>query len=141
MSFIVCWLALTLNIYTEAGGEGKGGMERVADTVMTRVHNDKYPDNVCKVVMQPNQFSWTKRLKSKDYKGLMHYQKHVLNVRKFSDKERLAYMQAASIAYKALQPGYKPKYRFIHFYSGKDRPKWAKGKKAVKYRKHYFLRE
>ncbi len=141
MSFLVCWLALTLNIYTEAGGEGTKGMEIVADTVITRVHNEKYPNDVCKVVLQSNQFNWTKRLKSKDFNGLIRYQEKLFAERKFGDKERHAYFQAAQIAYKVMKPGYIPKYKFVHFYSGSDKPYWAKGKRAYKYGNHYFLRE
>ena len=138
MSWLLCWLALTLNIYTEAGGEGYKGMQMVADTVVTRVHHEKYPNDVSKVVLQKNQFSWTNRLKSKNLSGLVHYQSTLVKSRGFGDKERLAYLDAMKIAYKALQPNYKPKYRFIHFYSGTDKPKWAKGKRVVRYKNHYF---
>lgn len=141
MSFVMCWLALTLNLYTEAGGEGKVGMELVADTVITRVQHEKYPNDICKVVLQPNQFNWTKRLKKKDFNGLIAYQEKLFKQRSFNDKERAAYMQAAWIAYKSMKPGYQPTYRYIHFYSGSDRPYWAKGKKVVRHGNHYFIRE
>jgi N-acetylmuramoyl-L-alanine amidase len=41
------------------------GMEAVASVVMNRVRDPRWPDNVCDVVYQPSQFSWTlkKRLK------------------------------------------------------------------------------
>lgn len=141
MSWVVCWLALSINIYTEAGGEDRRGMEMVSDTVITRVQNEKYPDTVCDVVFQPNQFNWTKHLKTKDFNGLIAYQQSLFNKRKFNDKERLAFMKASAVAFKSMKPDYKPKYKYLHFYSGTDKPKWAKGKKAVRHGNHYFIRK
>lgn len=140
MGFIICWLALTLNIYTEAGGEGKQGMEMVADTVITRTLDKRYPDKVDKVIFQKSQFSWTNRLESKDLNGLLKFQRTLFEERKFNEKEHQAFVDAMVIAYKSLQPNYKPKYNFIHFYSGRDKPKWAKGKKVVKHGNHRFIR-
>lgn len=141
MSWFFCWLALTLNIYTEAGGEGYKGMHMVADTVVTRSFNKDFPDEISQVVLQKNQFSWTRRLKSKDLKGLMRYQSQLMNSSKFTEKERRAFSQAGIIAFKAIQPNYKPKYHYLYFYSGTDKPKWASGHKSIKYKGHYFIRK
>ena len=140
MSFASCLLALTLTIYTEAGGEGNRGMEMVADVVATRAVEKHYPDTVCKVVLQKGQFDWTKRLKSKDFNGLLTKQKRILKSRPQTEREREAYAQAMFLASKVMKPGYKPKYRYTHFYSGTDKPYWAKGKKAFKHRNHYFVK-
>lgn len=141
MSWFMCWLALTLNIYTEAGGEGEFGMTLIADTVVTRVENKNYPDNIGKVILQPGQFSWTYQLRSRSEKGLVAYNRRLLKSKRMANpKEREAYATAMKVAYRALQPGYKPKYRYTHFYSGTDKPKWAKNKRAVKHGKHYFLK-
>ena len=140
MSFAACLLALTLTIYTEAGGEGDKGMELVADVIATRVTDERYPDTACKVVLQKSQFDWTKRLKHKDFNGLLTMQKKVFKTRPQTSQEKAAYAQAMFLASKVMKPGYKPKYHYTHFYSGTDRPYWAKGKKAFKYRNHYFLK-
>lgn len=138
MSFITCWLALTLNIYSEARGESQVGKQLIADTVITRTLNDKYPDDICEVILQPKQFSWTSRLKTKDLNGLIKHNKKIFKSRKFNDKERRAYYQSAKVAFLSMRSGYKPRYRYIHFYSGKDKPKWAQGKKFSKHGNHYF---
>ncbi len=46
-------------IYYEARGEGHKGMLAVAHVVINRTKSPKYPDDVCSVVYQKNQFSWT----------------------------------------------------------------------------------
>ena len=40
--------------YHEARGEGERGMRAVMEVVMVRVGNDRFPDDVCKVVYQPS---------------------------------------------------------------------------------------
>jgi len=53
------------NLHWEAKVDGVAGMAAVASVVMNRVASPRYPNTVCKVVYQRNQFSWTlyKRLK------------------------------------------------------------------------------
>jgi len=53
---VVC---LADNIYFEARGQGIQGWKAVANVVRNRVNNKKYPDDVCDVVYQRKQFSWT----------------------------------------------------------------------------------
>lgn len=50
---------MALNIYHEARGEPELGMEAVAWVTLNRVESESYPDDICKVVYQPSQFSWT----------------------------------------------------------------------------------
>ena len=50
---------LALNVYHEARGEPVEGQLAVALVTMNRVHSKSYPDQVCKVVWQRRQFSWT----------------------------------------------------------------------------------
>lgn len=47
---------MALNIYHEARGESTVGQYAVAHVTMNRAQT---PDNVCKVVLEKNQFSWT----------------------------------------------------------------------------------
>lgn len=50
---------LALNIYHESRGEPLKGQLAVASVTLNRATDDRYPDDVCSVVWQPSQFSWT----------------------------------------------------------------------------------
>jgi len=52
-------LCLTMNVYFEARSEDYEGQMAVAQVTLNRVASEKYPDNVCDVVWQRKQFSWT----------------------------------------------------------------------------------
>jgi len=54
---------LALNMYHEARGEGHDGMQMVGEVTLNRVENKNFPDNICDVVYQRSQFSWTKTKK------------------------------------------------------------------------------
>ena len=53
---IVC---LALNVYHEARDQPFIGQVAVAQVVMNRVLDDRYPDDVCEVVMQGPTYSWS----------------------------------------------------------------------------------
>ena len=55
---------LAMNVYHEARGESVEGQAAVAWVTMNRVHHDYFPNDVCDVVWQPSQFSWTNDGKS-----------------------------------------------------------------------------
>ena len=50
---------LALNIYHESRGEPLKGQLAVASVTLNRAIDDRYPDDICSVVWQPSQFSWT----------------------------------------------------------------------------------
>jgi len=50
---------LAKNIYFEARNQSELGQIAVAHVTLNRVDHDKFPNNICKVVFQPYQFSWT----------------------------------------------------------------------------------
>jgi hypothetical protein len=50
---------LSLNIYFESRSQSLLGQEAVAWVTLNRVANNNFPDNICGVVWQPRQFSWT----------------------------------------------------------------------------------
>ena len=54
---------LALNIYHEARGETVEGQIGVAFVTLNRVEHDNWPDNICDVVYQEKQFSWTHVIK------------------------------------------------------------------------------
>jgi spore germination cell wall hydrolase CwlJ-like protein len=69
-------MCLALNMFFEARNEDNFGMYAVGVVTMNRVLSDKYPDNVCDVVWQRKQFSWTHDGKSdKPEKYNTHFDK------------------------------------------------------------------
>ena len=52
---------LALNMFHEARGEGEEGMKMIADVTMNRVKDGRFPKDICAVVKQKNQFTWTKK--------------------------------------------------------------------------------
>lgn len=51
---------LAMNIYHEGRGESAEGRAAIASVTMNRKRSPNYPDTVCEVVWQDQQFSWTK---------------------------------------------------------------------------------
>lgn len=51
---------LAMSIYYEARGEPLAGQYAVADVVLNRVDDDRFPNNICEVIKQKNQFHWKK---------------------------------------------------------------------------------
>ena len=86
------------NLMHEARGEGTEGMLAVANVVANRVLSDKYPSTVCGVVLQKNQFSWT-RDKTKLQQMLSGgYGAFKRSVQRQGTEDYLAYQRASSIA-------------------------------------------
>ncbi len=50
---------LARNIYFESRGEPLEGQYAVAYVTLNRVLDSRWPDTICEVVYEPNQFSWT----------------------------------------------------------------------------------
>ena len=138
MEHSMALLALVLSIYQEARGESIAGMQVVADTVYTRVHDPRWASNYTEVVLEAKQFTWVTKHNIKEHGDLIDLQARILQSKHFTKKDRLAYRQATQIATRVLSQGYKPKYRFTHFYSGKA-PIWAKHRSKVKIGNHTFI--
>ena len=49
---------MAVAIYFEARGESIDGQMLVAETIINRVEDERWPDTVCEVVKQPHQFSF-----------------------------------------------------------------------------------
>jgi len=50
---------LAQNIYFEARNQSVEGQDAVAYVVFNRVRSISYPNDICSVIYQPGQFSWT----------------------------------------------------------------------------------
>lgn len=97
---------LALNVYAEARGEIVEGQLAVAHVTINRMTDPRYPDELCAVVYDPKQFSWTDR-------------PLIIN-------EPDSMTQAMFVALSALFSEHSdPTDGATHFYSG-DPPGWAK---------------
>ena len=52
-------LCMILNVYNEARSEPFLGQVAVAETVLNRMDDPRWPDDACSVIYQPYQYSWT----------------------------------------------------------------------------------
>lgn len=140
MDFASALLCMTLAIFKEAEGEGLEGMRAVGDVIINRVESDEFPDEVCGVVLQPKQFSWVNKVRDKTIGGLVDVQSNTL-IRIGNDDTRLnAYRDAEAVARYVLSENYRPRYKYMYFFSGKKVPKWAKHKRGHKKGRQTFVR-
>ena len=119
--------ALALNIYHEARDQGIKGMQLVGEVTLNRVGHSMFPDSVCEVVFQPNQFSWTGRVKN------------------LTPKEKDAWFDAQLIAWGLLHDTL-PRYTLdATHYLNPDRvsrlPRWARTyTKVTTWKDHVFYK-
>lgn len=52
-------MCLALNVYHESRDQSTVGQIAVAQVTMNRVYSNRYPKDVCSVVVEKSQFSWT----------------------------------------------------------------------------------
>jgi spore germination cell wall hydrolase CwlJ-like protein len=64
---------LAKNIYFEARSESQVGQIAVANVTMNRSQDPDFPDNICDVVYEKKQFSWTNSSKKKSPKDKKVY--------------------------------------------------------------------
>lgn len=101
---------LAQNVYYEARNQPTEGQIAVADVTLNRVEDERWPDTICGVVEQRNQFSW------------------VGNV---SEKPRgKAWRRAQEVALHSLVSS--DRISATHFHATYVSPEWANKKKKVK---------
>lgn len=100
---------LVLNIYHEARGESLAGKIAVASVTINRTKHPDFPETICKVVYEPNQFSWT-----------TDYVKPVYNRKTWKSCEDAA-----------IQAYYGDTGTAVYFHHVSVHPRWAKAKKRV----------
>lgn len=76
---------LSCIIYCEAGGESTKGKIAVANVILNRVKNKRYPNSIKGVIYQKYQFSPI-RTKNRKYKGYTNYE---VALRKYSGKIKM----------------------------------------------------
>jgi N-acetylmuramoyl-L-alanine amidase len=108
---------LIRNIYHEARSEPFQGKVAVALVTLNRVDSPQYPKDICSVVFQKNQFSWTK-----------NYSKVAINGKQWEEAK-----EAAMHALLNRDHSFKA----THFHNNTVNPRW-KLKKVAKIANHYF---
>ena len=113
-------MCLATMIFLEARGEPLAGQIAVGQVIMNRTVSDEFPDTICEVVKQPNQFA------------PIVYRRSVI-----------VEPSIVGIVAAGLYLFYKPKPDLLWFYNpDKASPKWArKLKPAFRIGKHLFLRK
>jgi len=131
-------MCMAVNIYHEAKNQPMAGQIAVAQVVMNRVNDSRYPDNVCdvvkqgltykngKVVLGKCQFSWycdgkkdDVNMKSEKWRNSIRYASMVLTNRITLDVTEGA----------------------THYHATYVRPAWARTKtKTVRINRHIFYR-
>jgi spore germination cell wall hydrolase CwlJ-like protein len=103
---------LAKNIYYEARGVSIQKQKAVAKVTMNRVRSNSYPNDICSVVYQKSQFSWTANSNAK--RGL---------------REPKAWARSYALAYKIVYKGIDPypglSAKWFHDTSIR-KPYWAK---------------
>lgn len=118
-------LCLALNVFHEARGEPIEGQHAVAEVTMNRAAGDE--KNVCKVVMAPNQFSWTA--------GVVKKRNGQYHIRALPKKDDPAWNTAMTVS-KLHLAGWRMsdgRLRNATFYHATyARPSWTKHMKPVR---------
>jgi spore germination cell wall hydrolase CwlJ-like protein len=111
-------LCLTLNVYHEARDQPIAGQYAVAAVTMNRAADD--PKQVCDVVMQPHQFSWTDKLLQRDAVGWKLRKAGV-------PKDDFAWAMASRVAFNTLN-GHKidATHGATYYHTKEVRPAWRK---------------
>ena len=60
-------ICLATCVFYEARGESVDGQLAVAEVVLNRVRSNRYPDDICSVINQSRQYSYTHDGKSDDF--------------------------------------------------------------------------
>ena len=116
-------------VYHEASGETFDGKMAVANVIINRVHDSRYPNDVCEVVTQPRQFSY-----------LNDSRRHILKIRNSIDQA--AFHESLQIAYHLLEHRlWDNTNGATHYYNPKlvDTPRWVGDNEGVMIGEHIFL--
>ena len=122
---IVC---LALNVYHEARDQPFKGQIAVAQVVMNRVHDDRYPDDVCSVVKQGQTYSWKPDFPIRDKCQFSWY----CDGKSDKARDKVAWQQAVMIAHGVY---YSNIYDLVdgatHYHATYVLPDWAETKTKV----------
>ena len=115
---------LALNVYWEARSEEPDAQYMIAEVVMERAYTAGYPKDICDIVWEKGQFSWTHDGKSDKPKDIP------------------AWLQAQIVANEVLLYGSEFNTGATHYATRDANPYWAKDMDVVGiYGNHIFYRE
>ena len=128
-------LCLSLTMYEEARNQPIQTQLYVGEVVLNRTEKREYLDgDICKVVLEKKQFSWTTVKHLKTEQDLV---KHYKNIQKdMQPKDREAMLKAVGLSVRLLVSGTTS--NFEYFYDGRV-PHYARGKAKHKVGDLYFL--
>ncbi len=122
---IVC---LALNVYHEAKNQSLAGQIAVAEVVMNRVDDPRYPNNVCDVVKQGLTYKWKPSVPIRNQCQFSWYCDGKSDVA----KEKDAWQESISVA-KGVYYGYLDAYLegATHYHAYYVNPSWAETKTYI----------
>tara|TARA_Y100000114_G_scaffold5968_1_gene4824 strand:- start:225 stop:659 length:435 start_codon:yes stop_codon:yes gene_type:complete len=122
---IVC---LALNVYHEAKNQSLSGQIAVAEVVMNRVEDSRYPNNVCDVVKQGLTYKWNPGFPIRNKCQFSWYCDGKSDVAKQKD----AWEEALSVS-KGVYHGYLNAYLegATHYHAYYVNPSWAETKTYI----------
>ena len=128
-------LCLSLTMYEEARNQPIQTQLYVGEVVLNRAEKREHLDgDICKVVLEKKQFSWTTVKHLKTEQDLV---KHYKNIQKdMQPKDREAMLKAVGLSVRLLVSGTTS--NFEYFYDGRV-PHYARGKAKHKVGDLYFL--
>ena len=106
-------MCMAVAVFFEARGENLTGKEAVANVIINRVEDHRYPDDVCAVVNEPYAFSYT-------HDGL-----HDDPKRHTGHQDKIAWVEAQEVAKDALE-GNLLGITSTHYHATNVLPFWAK---------------
>jgi spore germination cell wall hydrolase CwlJ-like protein len=101
------------NLWFEARGSSRMDQLAVANVVLNRVEDPRYPNDICEVIWQPRQFSWTQDGKSD-------------RVRVLNPIDRRAWQQIVEVSIETVSGlAEDPTAGATHYHATYVRPSWA----------------
>jgi len=122
-------MCLALNMFFEARNEPLEGQILVAEVTLNRVASKSYPNNVCDVVWQRKQFSWTHDGKHDDPTRMNYL-------------DRVAWEQIQKAAVQIINDNsVLPGTKSTHYHADYVKPYWTKSMKYIgKVGSHLFYK-
>lgn len=130
MTALTC---LALNIYHEARGEFIPGQYAVAYVTMNRAQHD--PDQICKTVFKPKQFSWTNKYVTRAGDGWKLHPRLV-------PTDQYAWWKATRVAAHTLNRGIIDITGGAdHYHTTSVKPGWSRASEPIKqFGRHVFYK-
>lgn len=111
---------LSTAIYAEARNQSQFGQRMVAETILQRVDNKRWPNTICRVVYQSKQFSFVNDINAHKAYEAFTDNKHSKEV-----------LTAIKIAVDALARPVEERIAGTHYHTTSIKPSWSKNMKTA----------